>query len=645
MSASPRKRDGLLKWVIGTIAAGVLLGVNLPTITSAALNAVHNYEINSHGYEAREGHWSTLKVPGRFQINAVHAALLDTGKVLIIAGSGNNRALFKAGTFKSLVWNPATNKFKLIHTPSDMFCGGHAFLPDGKLLIAGGTKRYEVLANEVHRAAGVVTIQDQSPDGGPVTLPAGAEFVAPNGAAFRSTKTITVPAASKAVGANGVTKVTAGETELWVEAVQKGSGSVIDAVTHLSIAGVKGRQAHNLFGITNSLTLDKQDYWADDKSYLFNPQTESYEKVSNLQLARWYPTLVGLRDGRVLAVSGLDQFGRIIQGKNEIYTPATRKWKLEPKLTRTFPTYPALFLMPSGNLFYSGSNSGYGSARVGRTPGVWNTRDNSFRIVPGLRDANETETSGSVLLPPAQAQKYMIVGGGGIGSSPHSTARTAIADLSQPDPRWTPGPNLAQPTRYPGIVITPDGRVIITGGSRGYRGEHDSDLFECHSFDPATGKLTTLAKPSVGRDYHSEAMLLADGRIVTLGGNPLYANKADTVPGEFEKRIEIYSPAYLYHGKRPTIAAGPKRLTRGETANFSTPDAARIESASLLRPSAVTHVTDVEQRSIALSLTRNGNSITVRVPNSAGLVPSGWYMLFVANGQATPSKAYWVHVG
>jgi hypothetical protein len=645
MSSAPKRRDGLLKWAIGAIVAGVLLGVNLPTMTSAALNAFHNYEINSHGYEARKGHWSILEVPGRFRVNAIHAALLDTGKVLIIAGSGNDRAQFKAGTFKSIVWNPATNNFKLIHTPSDMFCGGHTFLPDGKLLIAGGTKRYEVLANEVHRGAGVVTIQNQSPEGGPVKLAAGSEFIAPNGAGFRSTEAIVVPPASKTVSASGVTSVTAGEREVWVEAVQQGKASAIDTVTHLAIAGVSGTQARNLFGITSSLTLDKQEYWGDDKSYLFNPQSESYERVNNLALARWYPTLVSLKDGRVLAVSGLDQYGRIIQGKNEIYTPATKQWKLEPRLTRTLPTYPALFLMPSGNLFYSGSNAGYGSASVGRTPGIWNVNDNSFKIVPGLRDANETETSGSVLLPPAQSQKYMIAGGGGVGASPRSTARTAITDLDEPNPHWTPGPNLAQPTRYPSMVITPDDRVIITGGSRGYRGEHDSDIFECHSFDPKTGKLTSLAEPTVGRDYHSEAMLLPDGRIVTLGGNPLWANKADTIPGGFEKRIEIYSPPYLYHGKRPAISGGPKQLTRGQTASFSTPDAKTIESASLMRPSAVTHVTDVEQRSIALSLTRARGSITVRVPGNAGLVPSGWYMLFVANGQATPSKADWVHVG
>src|ERR1700761_1779028 len=126
----------------------------------------------------------------------------------------------------------------------------------------------------------------------------------------------------------------------------------------------------------------------------------------------------------------------MIQGQNEIYTPATRSWKIDPALTRVLPTYPALFLMPEGNLFYSGSNAGYGSTSVGRTPGIWNLSDNSFKVVPGLRDPTETETSGSVLLPPAQAQRYMVIGGGGVGNSPKSTARTDIADLSGPEPHF-----------------------------------------------------------------------------------------------------------------------------------------------------------------------------------------------------------------
>ena len=32
------------------------------------------------------------------------------------------------------------------------------------------------------------------------------------------------------------------------------------------------------------------------------------------------------------------------------------------------------------------------------------------------------------------------------------------------------------------------------------------------------------------------------------------------------------------------------------------------------------------------------------IPASAGLVPSGWYMLFVTDQNGAPSKAHWVHV-
>ncbi len=77
---------------------------------------------------------------------------------------------------------------------------------------------------------------------------------------------------------------------------------------------------------------------------------------------------------------------------------------------------------------------------------------------------------------------------------------------------------------------------------------------------------------------------------------------------------------------------------------FGTPDAEGIRTARLMRPSAVTHVTDVDQRSVALGLTRRDGGIEVSVPKSAGLVPSGWYMLFVSDADGTPSEARWVRV-
>jgi Galactose oxidase-like, Early set domain/GlxA beta barrel domain len=640
---SPQRKQRLVKALATAAVVCGLIAINAPTIVSAARDALHEYKINSQGYKELHGHWSLLNVPQDVRVNAIHAALLRTGKVLIIAGSGNDQKEFDAGKFRTLLWDPETDKFKLIHTPSDMFCAGHVFLPDGKLLIAGGTRRYEKLAADVTHAAGVMTIKNESPDGGELTLEKGTKLVSPDGQSFHVTKQVVVRPAAKKLSAAGAATVTASSTEVWVEADEAGKAAVIDQPTQFRIEGVN-RSKDELYGYATSLTRAKQDYWGDDKSYLFDPSTEQYERVDNMTLARWYPTLVGLKDGRVLAVSGLDEYGRMIQGDNEIYDPTTKKWEAQQQLQRTFPTYPALFLMPSGKLFYTGSNAGYGSDTVGRHPGIWDLTDNSFDKVPGLRDPRQTETSGSVLLPPAQGQRYMIAGGGGIGESKLTTDRTDIIDLNAAKPHFSPGPDLEKPVRYPNMVITPDDKVVITGGSTGYRGKGNSDVLLCHLYDPKSNQLTKMADPTVGRDYHSEALLLPDGRVITLGSNPLFSDAKDTIPGTFEQRIEIYSPPYLFQGDRPEISAGPQKVKRGDTVWFATPNARGIKTARLVRPSAVTHVTDVEQRSIKLDFIPNGDGIDVTIPQGAGLVPAGWYMLFVTDANGAPSKAHWVEV-
>ncbi|HEX3277949.1 MAG TPA: hypothetical protein VHR40_05475, partial [Thermoleophilaceae bacterium] len=170
---TPPRRQPLGRALATAVVVCGLIAINAPTIVSAAKDAIHNYKINSEGYKQTRGHWSMLNVPQDMHVNAIHAALLRTGKVLIIAGSGNDKKQFDAGKFKTLLWDPDTDNFKLIHTPSDMFCAGHVFLPDGKLLIAGGTRRYEKLAADITYAAGAMTIKNESPNGGPVTIAKG----------------------------------------------------------------------------------------------------------------------------------------------------------------------------------------------------------------------------------------------------------------------------------------------------------------------------------------------------------------------------------------------------------------------------------------------------------------------------------------
>ncbi|MEU4693358.1 galactose oxidase-like domain-containing protein [Actinoplanes sp. NPDC023714] len=628
------------------VVLAVVVVANRPMVAAGA-EALHTYQINRQSYKERFGHWARLPVPHGFRVNAIHAALLHTGKVLIVAGSGNNRDAFEEKSFRTVIYDPSTDEFTEVETPTDVFCAGHTFLPDGNLLIAGGTKSYEVLEKDVEHAAGVMKIKNESPDGGPREFPKGTRLLSASGQAYLTRTKVTVPAASKMTH-GGTVMVHAGEAEVWVDAERKGDAPVVREPAQYTLDGLTGADARNLYGVSDKITHEKQEYGGDKTSYEFDPVKEQYVRTGDLRDHRWYPTLIGLTGGDVLAVSGLDEFGRILPGRNERYLPKEKRWVAAPELKRYFPTYPGLHLMADGKVFYSGSNAGYGSDTEGRIPGVWDVRKNRFREVPGLRDPRMTETSSSVLLPPAQDQKVMILGGGGIGESEESTRRTDVIDLDEKKPAYRPGPDLPRPARYLSTVLLPDDSVFTTGGSSGYRGgmyrgNPRSDLFNSQIYRPDRNAFVTAADSTVGRNYHSEAILLPDGRVITMGGDPLY-DRSGKNAGTFEQRIEVFSPPYLFQGERPRITGGPEEVARGGTARFATPDAGRIASARLLKPSSVTHVTDTDQRSVALGLKRSAATVEVTVPEKAGLVPSGWYMLFLMDDSGVPSVARWVRV-
>ena len=98
-----------------------------------------------------------------------------------------------------------------------------------------------------------------------------------------------------------------------------------------------------------------------------------------------------------------------------------------------------------------------------------------FAQAQRYRDAQD---AGEVLAP-AQDQKVMILGGGEVGESPVSTARTDVIDLSEQKPRYRPGPDLPAPARYLSTVLLPDDTVLTTGGSSGTRWRRPSRRPRC----------------------------------------------------------------------------------------------------------------------------------------------------------------------
>ncbi|MFE3070128.1 galactose oxidase-like domain-containing protein [Streptomyces sp. NPDC059247] len=653
MAYRPSKK--FKKTLFGSCAVVVLAALNAPAAVSFASERYHAYKIAQPGYQRQYGSWAEVDVPAGFRVNAIHAALLHTGKVLLIAGSGNNQKNFDAGTFETILWDPVKNTFKKIPTPVDFFCSGHTQLPDGRLLVAGGTARYEVLDGGVKKAGGGMRVKNENPDKA-VTLKKGTVFRSPSGVEYVSRFDVTVPKAKSEFEISYFksgrmkpwkTKITAAEARVFVEARKEGPGALTTEAAQYEIVGLKGDAADDVYGLAQKLTTEKQDFQGIKAAYEFDPRAEKYIPVAPMKDARWYPTLVGLKDGKVLAVSGLNDVGDVVPGDNEIYDPATKKWSKGP--FRYFPTYPSLFLTKGGKLLYTGSNAGYGPAGKGREPGLWDLEKNSFTKLGGLSDPDQLETSASLLLPPAQRQKVMVLGGGGVGESPRSTARTSVVDLSKDSPVFTDGPSLPQGTRYLSSVLMPDDTVFTSGGSEEYRGRSGSDILKAQFYDPRTNAFTEAAEPTVGRNYHSEALLLPDGRVATFGSDPLFDDKDNTKLGTFEQRIEVFTPPFLHRAgtSRPVLGEGARELDQNGRATFKTRDAGRITKARLMRPSAVTHTTDVEQRSIELGLVkgRDGTTVTVDVPDDRTLVPPGWYMLFVTDSDGIPSEARWIQVG
>lgn len=445
---------------IGAAVVLALAGMNGPWVYRFSTEKYHEYKINRPEYKAANGHWQIVEFPEKYRQNTIHAALLHTGKILLIAGSGNDAENFDKKKFDTRVWDPVKQTIKRVPTPADLFCTGHTQLSNGNLLIAGGTKRYEKLKGDVTKAGGLMIIHNENPDKG-MKLRAGTRFVGKaNGRTFVLKDTVELKKAVKTFDPDTgkFTGNKPGIARAYVEAERRGKRYETGTEDNYKVVGLKGEDARNTYGIAQKLALDKKDFQGIRDAYEFDPVAEKYIKVDPMNEARWYPTLTTLSDGTVLSLSGLDEIGQLVPGKNEVYDPGTRKWTYT-KGVQQFPTYPAISLMQNGKLFYSGANAGYGPDDIGRDPGIWDLKTNKFTKVPGMSDSKLLETAGTVLLPPAQDETYMVVGGGGVGESERSSRRTRVVDLLADRPRFVDGPRLAKGTRYPQASILPDDTV------------------------------------------------------------------------------------------------------------------------------------------------------------------------------------------
>ena len=358
---------------------------------------------------------------------------------------------------------------------------------------------------------------------------------------------------------------------------------------------------------------------------IFDPVTQSWSALPNMAYRRWYPTSTTLPDGRALVTSGAQTCLTCLADVPEIFDPATNQFTKLTSGRLAVPYYPFMFVLPDGKVINAGANEATAATqKLDMTTGTWS-----------MVDAVVKDGHSAAMYQPGKILKSGTAADSG---TPGNAAATAyVLDATQLSPAWRQVASMAHPRAFHNTTLLPDGTVLVTGGGTildGY--DVTKAVKNAELWSPTTETWRTLSAASKPRLYHSTALLLPDGRVFTAGSG-------NDGPAVNQTMGELFSPPYLFKGPRPTISDAPDLLLYGAAFAVATPDAASIASVSLIRPGAVTHSFDEDQRFLNLSFTAGGGLLTIQAPVNANLAPPGYYMLFLVNSAGVPSVATFVH--
>jgi hypothetical protein len=245
---------------------------------------------------------------------------------------------------------------------------------------------------------------------------------------------------------------------------------------------------------------------------------------------------------------------------------------------------------------------------------------------------------------------------------------------------------------YSNAVVLPDGKILIVGGNREGDGpcvgvppgptsggpglpEFRPELYDPGDLATSPGATEYLASSNnlgssgspAPRMYHSMAMLLPDARVFVVGGrvfNNLNCAVTGNPPIYPDSRLngEIFYPPYLFDEsdqawERPSIDGLTLSNTSYQQLGSSVPfkvevttQAGPVGMVSIIRPAAITHHFDGDQRFIELGFTGGtgtgaGQEVFVSAP-TADMAPQGYYMLFILerkpSGRLVPAIARFV---
>ncbi|KAI9812048.1 MAG: hypothetical protein M1827_004941 [Pycnora praestabilis] len=411
-----------------------------------------------------------------------------------------------------------------------------------------------------------------------------------------------------------------------------------------------GRQI-NVGGWSGESTYGIRLYWPDGSPGVpgINDWEENYLELA-LQNGRWYPTAMIMANGSILVVGGENgSNGPPVPTLEILPRPAGAGTVYLDFLDRTDPNnlYPFLAVLPSGGIFIAY----YNEARVLDAGSFATTK--TLPNIPGsvnnFLSGRTYPFEGAAVMFPQYAPytdpiTIFICGGSNAG------AAIAVDNcvFTQPEvaaPEWTLERMPSQRV-MPCMTALPDGTYLILNGAHqgvaGF-GLATSPNLNAILYDPTrpvNQRFSVMANTTVARLYHSESVLLQDGRVMVSGSDP-----QDGVHPE-EYRVEQFLPPYLLSGlARPSFTMSNTDWTYGESISISiTAGSTANLRVSMLGAVTSTHGNSMGQRTIFPAVSCAGNTCTIIAPPNANVCPPGWFQIFVLDGP-TPSTAIYIRVG
>ncbi len=562
------------RWEAGAASMPVDLDVPVPAALTARQELCGILSPTSRPYyaaSARSGRWFRVEDDKGDDLLArsfaIHVALAHTGQVVIFSGDQHSAAQHRANPQDidhCELLDTATLTLRKIDAPStDVFCSGHAFLPDGRLLVGGGTEGWRI---------------PQPVEGEPAR--------------------------------------------------------------------------HHIEHFPGLPTAWIFDPYPDDAG-------RHWSRTDQMRAGRWYPSLLTLPNGAVLALSGHPHEADARHNNNSMETYAGGRWthlgdSAEIDSGESRYLYPRILGGPRGDVF-SATPVLPADERLPRTSATWTpgtgvTWQRNSGPPAGAWGRYDDFYTPATLLPLLEEEdfRFRVLRAGDAGATSGWVIDLGTPGTPAASPTWTqlgsrsPEAN-GRLRENSNIVLLASGEVLVCGGvqdaGQDTTAVHQPELLVRGAagwgWDPSA-----FAAATVPRNYHSTALLLPDGRVFT-GGGSINANQGGADVRRLE--VELYEPWYVCR-PRPRIVGAPLTVRSGQRLVVDVRGPGPIDRLALVRCGSTTHGFNSDQRYLGLVADEiaPGRHLA-RVPAPAVAVP-GYYLLFALTEAGVPSAAVFLRV-